>query len=85
MARCETCGNDYDKAFEITLGGESHVYDCFECAIHALAPECAHCGCKVIGHGVEANGVFYCCAHCAKQEGIREVIDRTEQAGRGGS
>jgi hypothetical protein len=24
MARCETCGNDYDKAFEIILAGESH-------------------------------------------------------------
>jgi Rieske Fe-S protein len=84
MARCETCGNEYDKAFEIALAGESHVYDSFECAIHALAPECAHCGCKVIGHGVEANGVFYCCAHCAKQEGIREVADRTE-AGTHGS
>jgi len=26
MARCETCGNDYDKAFEITAAGESHVF-----------------------------------------------------------
>ena len=79
MARCETCGNDYDKAFEITSAGESHVFDSFECAIQAMAPECAHCGCKVIGHGVEANGIFYCCAHCADQEGVHELSDRTEQ------
>ena len=72
MARCETCGNDYDKAFEITAAGESHVFDSFECAIQAMAPECAHCGCKVIGHGVEAAGSFYCCAHCANQSGIHE-------------
>jgi hypothetical protein len=78
MARCETCGNDYDKAFEIRLAGESHLFDSFECAIHLLAPECAHCGCKVIGHGVEANGVFYCCAHCANTEGVK-VADRSEQ------
>ena len=79
MARCETCGNDYDKAFEITLAGRTHLFDCFECAIHLLASECAHCGCKVIGHGVEANGIFYCCAHCADQEGVHELADRTEQ------
>lgn len=78
MARCETCGNDYDKAFEVTLAGRSHTFDSFECAIHLLAPECALCGCKVIGHGVEANGVFYCCAHCANKEGVK-VADRAEQ------
>ena len=69
MARCETCGNEYDKAFEIKLAGQSHT----------LAPECAHCGCKVIGHGVESSGTFYCCAHCANQSGVREVADRTDQ------
>jgi hypothetical protein len=24
MARCEVCGNDYDKPLEIRLGGQSH-------------------------------------------------------------
>ena len=76
MARCETCGNEYEKAFEITLAGRSHTFDSFECATHSLAPACAHCGCKVIGHGVEARGIFYCCAHCAEQEGIHAVADR---------
>jgi hypothetical protein len=79
MLRCETCGNEYDKAFQIILDGQSHFFDSFECAIHLLAPECAHCGCKVIGHGVEANRVFYCCAHCASQEGVCEVADRSEE------
>ncbi|HEU4340715.1 MAG TPA: hypothetical protein VFU31_04015 [Candidatus Binatia bacterium] len=82
MARCEVCGNEYDKPFEIRLAGRSHVFDSFECAIHALAPECAHCGCKVIGHGVEANGAVFCCAHCAGQEGVRDVADRSEEPAR---
>ena len=43
MATCEVRGIDYDKAMEITLGGESHVFDSFECAIHAIAPRCAQC------------------------------------------
>jgi hypothetical protein len=64
---CETCGNDYDKAFQVVRhDGSVHVYDCFECAIHALAPTCAHCGCRVIGHGVETLAI-YCCVHCADE------------------
>jgi hypothetical protein len=27
MAKCEICGNDYDKALEIIVEGESHVFD----------------------------------------------------------
>jgi hypothetical protein len=76
MARCETCGNDYDKSFEISIQGETHVFDSFECAIHLLAPSCAHCGCKIIGHGVEADGTVFCCAHCASHEGVTQLQDR---------
>jgi hypothetical protein len=75
-ARCETCGNDYDKSFQVIAGGESHTFDSFECAIHALAPSCEHCGLRILGHGVEKNGVIYCCAHCASADGIRELRDR---------
>jgi hypothetical protein len=76
MARCELCGNDYDKSMEITVAGEQHVFDSFECAIHALAPSCAHCGCRMIGHGVEAGSSMYCCAHCAAHEGHGALQDR---------
>lgn len=76
MARCEVCGNEYDKPMEITVGGERHTFDSFECAIHALAPRCDHCGCPIIGHGIEANGTFYCCAHCATESGVEAVSDR---------
>ena len=74
--RCEVCGNVYDKSFEIRVAGATHVFDSFECAIHALAPTCSHCGCRVIGHGMETDGVFYYCAHCAEQHGIHEFEDR---------
>jgi hypothetical protein len=76
MAVCEVCGNDYDKAFDVTQGGDTHTFDSFECAIHALAPTCAHCGCRIIGHGVEAGGRIFCCAHCASEEGEEGLADR---------
>ncbi len=76
MARCEVCGNDYDLAFEVITAGESHVFDSFECAIHALAPTCENCGVRVIGHGVEADGRFFCCAHCAEHAGAEQAADR---------
>ena len=76
MARCDVCGNDYDKSFEIRIQGSRHVFDSFECAIHALAPACEHCGCRVIGHGIESEGRLFCCAHCASHAGVTEARDR---------
>ena len=78
MAQCEVCGNEYDKTMEITRAGETHVFDSLECAIHAIAPTCDHCGCKIIGHGIESNGSMFCCAHCAAQSGVRGARDRVE-------
>ena len=79
MGKCQVCGNEYDKSFEVRKSGRTHVFDSFECAIHALAPTCNHCGCKVIGHGIEASGIFYCCANCARQAGIGDVRDRSSE------
>jgi anthranilate phosphoribosyltransferase len=77
MAKCDVCGNNYDKAFQVTtVDGEQHTFDCYECAIHLLAPTCANCGVRVIGHGMESNGSYYCCAHCASKMGIDEMQDR---------
>jgi hypothetical protein len=76
MAKCDVCGNEYDKSFTVTSAGRTHTFDSFECAIHALAPSCAHCGCKVVGHGVEVNGTVYCCAHCARRSGASGLKDR---------
>ena len=76
MAKCEVCGNSYDKSFTVTMAGETHTFDAFECAIHMLAPKCSHCGCRIIGHGVESNGTFYCCASCASMSGVKGLEDR---------
>jgi phage terminase large subunit GpA-like protein len=73
MAACEVCGNDYWLAFEVHVAsGEVHVFDSFECAVQSLAPICEHCQVRIVGHGVDVEGRFYCCAHCARSaEGAR--------------
>lgn len=76
MAKCDMCGNDYDKAFTVTSSGQTHIFDSFECAIHMLAPVCSHCGCRIVGHGMESDGVFFCCAHCAHHSGVSGLDDR---------
>jgi hypothetical protein len=75
MAKCEVCGNDYHMSFEVIAAGAHHTFDSFECAIHKLAPICDHCGCRIIGHGIEAKDTFYCCANCARLAGVSEVKD----------
>ncbi len=76
MARCEHCGNDYDKSFDVVIGGGKYTFDSFECAIHVLAPLCAHCGVRIVGHGLEKAGRMFCCDHCAEKEGVTELRDR---------
>lgn len=66
MAQCEVCGNEYAHPLTVTQDGQSHVFDSFECAIHAMAPKCAHCECRVIGHGVEHDGAIFCCEACTR-------------------
>lgn len=66
MSICVTCGNDYDRSFQVVMDGKNYVFDCFECAIQELAPKCAHCGCRVIGHGLEDGQTIYCCASCER-------------------
>ena len=64
MAQCEVCGNDYYLSFEVVTAGARHTFDSFECAIHKLAPTCDHCGCRIIGHGIEAHNILLL-ANCA--------------------
>ena len=75
LSKCEVCGNDYPLSFQVIAAGATHVFDSFECAIQALAPICDHCGCKIVGHGMEADGKFFCCAHCAREEGAVALAD----------
>ncbi|MEV8596273.1 hypothetical protein ACIHFC_24490 [Streptomyces sp. NPDC052013] len=76
MAVCEVCGNDYALSFEVhTVGGGVHTFDSLECAAHKLAPICDNCQCKVLGHGHQAGGQFFCCAHCARARGHEALTD----------
>jgi len=76
MSKCECCGNEYDKTFNVVMAGKTHVFDSFECAIHILAPTCEHCGMRIIGHGLEENGRMFCCDHCAEAQGVKGLRDR---------
>ena len=76
MAQCEVCGNDYCLSFEVVTAGARHTFDSFECAIHKLAPVCDHCGCRIIGHGIEAHNQFFCCANCARHAGVKGAHDQ---------
>lgn len=77
MDNCSVCGNRYDKAFQVTTHeGETFTFDSIECAAHHIAPVCAHCNCKILGHGVETDTHMYCCASCARHEGEHELTDR---------
>jgi hypothetical protein len=76
MGKCDVCGNEYDKAFQVIMNGNQYTFDSFECAVHKLAPECSNCGVKIVGHGVEAEGTIFCCANCAEVEGYSKLKDR---------
>lgn len=78
MGICAVCHNEYDKTFDVIMDGRRFTFDCLECAIEEIAPRCAHCGCKIIGHGVESAGEYFCCAHCAHRKGIPEARDRID-------
>ena len=74
--RCDHCGNDYEKAFQVTMAGKTSTFDSFECAIQAMAPTCEHCRVRIVGHGMEKAGKMFCCAHCAEHQGAPEMRDR---------
>ena len=75
MGTCVTCGNTHEGTFQVIKDGADYTFDCFECAIHKLAPTCAACGVRIIGHGVQHGEVIYCGAHCAHQAGARGIVD----------
>jgi len=53
-----------------------HTFDSLACAIHALAPKCKHCGCQILRHGLEKDGIFYCCDHWAEEDSVKGLRDR---------
>jgi len=74
--QCEFCGQKNDRCFEVRLGGEKHVFDSFECAMHAFAPHCAHCGLELLGHGVVLGDTIYCSYACANETSTHEYQHR---------
>jgi hypothetical protein len=78
MARCDVCGNEYDKSFEIRHAGRSYTFDSLECAAQRIAPLCKHCSCRILGHGVEQDNEIFCCAHCARAHGKAGLRDRVQ-------
>lgn len=80
MGTCIVCGNNYQRSFEVVMDNQSFTFDSFECAIQHLAPTCDHCGCRIIGHGMESGATFYCCAHCASASGVEDVRDHSRDA-----
>lgn len=69
MTTCNVCGNHEGRMFTVTMGGQSGVFDSFECAIQMMAPACEHCGCRILGHPMETESGVYCCTHCAREAG----------------
>lgn len=49
---------------------------CETCGNDTLAPMCKQCGTRIVGHGLESDGVFYCCDHCAQKDGVAKLRDR---------
>jgi hypothetical protein len=38
--------------------------------------KCDQCGMRSMGHGLEQGERIFCCGHCAKESGARELRDR---------
>lgn len=80
MKKCFVCGNHYHNCLSIKQGDLNYDFDCFECAIYQLAPTCQHCSCRIIGHGIEIDDDHhYCCAHCAREDGFKQIHDHLKE------
>lgn len=69
---CEICGNKSTKCFEVRLGGETHIFDSFECAMRALSTRCGYCNTQIRGHSVVLGKKIYCSYQCANDDHNRE-------------
>lgn len=76
MARCEVCGNDYDKAFVVTLEGSEHTFDSFGAPSTPWPPSATTAAAGWLGMGSKVTAKSICCAHCAQESGITAIRDR---------
>ena len=72
----EVCGNNYGETFEIVRTTRSHGLGSPGWAVHAFAPTCVHCECRIGELGLEADGIFFCCVNCAKHYGVQAWKNR---------
>ena len=40
-----------------------------------------NCGIHIVGHGLEKEGTFFCCEHCAEVKGVMGLRDRIGAGG----
>ena len=69
---CEVCGSNGGLCFEVRLGGDSHVFDSFDCALIALSTVCGYCGCRILGHTIVFGNTIYCSYECANDDSARQ-------------
>lgn len=74
--RCEVCGREQEPYFEVHLGGERHVFDSFECAVHGMMPRCGNCGGMILGPGIAVENKLYCGYSCASLSSIHDYEAR---------
>jgi hypothetical protein len=67
VVSCDLCCRESNNFFEIRIARKRYVFDSFQCAIQLLAPVCAHCGKRIVGHGVEVHALTFCCTSCGAQ------------------
>jgi hypothetical protein len=75
MNKCEVCNGVYNN-FQVISGEKYHEFDCFECAIIALAPTCFRCGNKIAGHVHTNQGKVFCDSLCAWNSNFVPLTDR---------
>jgi len=78
-AVCEVCGNAGWQCFEVQIGRERHIFDCFECALDVLTPQCAHCETPFVGQGVHVGSTTYCSHDCANASRIEQYDARSNR------
>ncbi|MFE7704663.1 hypothetical protein ACFU6I_02410 [Streptomyces sp. NPDC057486] len=69
--------DDYDMAFEVAAEGAVHVFDSPECTARRLSPVCTNRRSHPPGHGLQAEGQFFRCAHCAHRQRFAQPVDHT--------
>ncbi len=74
VARCEVCGLATRSPIRVIANGATHTFDSYQCAIHRLAAECEHCGCRILGRSLESEGRHFCSSECLAA--VRELPAR---------